>query len=88
MAPALANPANALCYDPDDYEYKTGCEVEQIMGSLFKKERKWVPYLVNCKGYPEEADWTEEPYDNFDDKRLLKQYYKRNPQATKDIRIG
>jgi hypothetical protein len=86
-APALSNEANELGYDVDGYEYETGFEVEEIMGSQYSKERKRVLYLVKWKGYPEEADWTEEPYENFDDKRLLKEYHKRNPQAAKDIRI-
>ena len=44
-------------------------------------------YLAKWKGYQEEADWTEEPYGNFDDKRLLTEYHRRNPQAAKNNRI-
>ncbi|KAF8246582.1 S-adenosyl-L-methionine-dependent methyltransferase [Wilcoxina mikolae CBS 423.85] len=56
------------------------------MGSQYSKERKKVLYLVKWKGYPDEADWTEEPYENFHDKELLKDYHKRDPQAAKDKR--
>jgi hypothetical protein len=71
----------------DSYEYEIGYEVEEIMGSQYSKEWKQVFYLVQWKGYSEEADWTKESYENFDDKRLLKEYYKLNPQAAKGIRI-
>jgi hypothetical protein len=57
------------------------------MRSQHSKEQIQFFYLVKWKGYPEEADWTEESYENFDDKRLLKEYDNRNSQAAKDIRI-
>jgi hypothetical protein len=84
---ASASEQNELSYDVDGYEYETGYEVEEIMGSQYSKERKRVLYVVKWKGYLEEADWTEEPYENFDDKRLLMEYHRRNPQGAKDNRI-
>jgi hypothetical protein len=83
----LASEQNGLGYDVNGYKYETGYKVEEIMGSQYSKERKLVLYLVKWKGYPEEADWTEEPYENFDDKRLLMENHRRNPQAAKDNRI-
>jgi hypothetical protein len=85
--PELASEQNELGYDVDGYQFETGYEVEEIMGSQYSKERNRVLYLVKWKGYPDEADWTEEPYENFEDKGLLKEYHKRNPQAAKDNRI-
>jgi len=76
-----------LRYDVEGYEYQTGYEVEEIMGSQFNKECKKVLYLVKWKGYPEETDWTEELYENFDDKKLLKEFHMGNPQAAKDKRL-
>jgi hypothetical protein len=35
------------------------------MDSSFDKEQKPVLYLVQWKGYLQEKDWTEEPYENF-----------------------
>lgn len=32
-----------------------------------KQEWKWDLYLIKQKEYPEEADWTKEPYGNFND---------------------
>jgi hypothetical protein len=64
---ASASEHNQLGYDVDGYEYETGYEVEQLMSSQYNKERKWVLYLVKWNGYPEEADWTEKPYENIDD---------------------
>jgi hypothetical protein len=85
---ASASAQNELGYHVDDYQFETGYEVEEIMGSQYSKEQNGVIYLVKWKGYPNKADWTEEPYDNFEDKRLLKEYHKRNPQAAKNNRIG
>jgi hypothetical protein len=76
-----------LGYDVDGYQFETGYEVQEIMGSQYSKERKRVLYLVKWKGYPAEADWTEEPYEIFEDKKFLKEYHKPNLQAAKDNRI-
>jgi len=84
---AMVTEKHELGYDVKGYKYQTGYEVEEIMGSQFNKERKWVLYLVKWKGYPKETDWTEEPYENFDDKKLLREFYRRNPQAAKDKRL-
>jgi hypothetical protein len=45
----LANQANELGYDVDGYEYETGYEVEEIMGSQYSKEWKQVLYQVKLK---------------------------------------
>jgi len=71
-----------LGYDIAGYGYQTGYKVEEIMGSQFNKERKKVLYLGKWKGCPEETDWTEKPYENFEEKELLREFHKRNPQAT------
>ena len=84
---ASASEQNELGYDVNSYEYEPGCEVVEVMGSQYSKEWEQVLYLVKWKGYPEEADWTEETYENFNDKRLLVEYDRRNPQAVKDNRI-
>jgi hypothetical protein len=57
------------------------------VGSKYSKEWKQVLYLVKWKGYLDEAHWTEEPYKNFDNKRLLMEYHRQNPQGVKDNRI-
>jgi hypothetical protein len=61
--------------------------VEEIVGSQFNKEWKKILYLVKWKGYPDETDWTEEPYKYFDDKKLPRELNVRNPQAAKDQRL-
>jgi hypothetical protein len=76
-----------LGYDVEGYEYQTGYKVEEIMGSQFNKKQKNVLYLVKWKGYPDKTDRTEEPYKNFDDKKLLKEFHMRNPHSAKDKRI-
>jgi hypothetical protein len=76
-----------LGYDVEGYEYQTGYKVEEIMGSQFNKEQKNVLYLVKWKGYPDKTDRAEEPYKNFDDKKLLKELHMRNPHSAKDKRI-
>jgi hypothetical protein len=82
-----ATEQNKLGYDVDGYKYKTGYEVEEVMGIQDNKGLIWVLYLVKWMGYPEEEDWTEEPYENIDDKRLLKEYHRHDPQAAKNNRI-
>jgi hypothetical protein len=57
------------------------------MGSQCSKEQKQVLNQVKWKGYAEEADWTEEPYENYDDKKLLMEYHKMNLQGAKNNRI-
>jgi hypothetical protein len=84
---AMVTDEHELGYDVEGYEYQTGYEVEEIMGSQFNKERKKVLYLVKWKGYPDETDCIEEPYENFDNKKLLKQFHMQNPQAAKDKQL-
>jgi hypothetical protein len=38
-------------------------------------------------GYPEEADETEEPYENFEGKRLSMEYRCQHPEGAKDNSI-
>jgi hypothetical protein len=40
----------------DYYEYKTGYEVEKIIGHQYNKKHKWVLYLVKWIGYLEIMD--------------------------------
>jgi len=81
---ATVTDEHSLWCDVAGYEYQTGYEVEDIMGSQLNRERKKDLYLVKSKGYPDETDWTEEPYEYFDDKKLLKEFHLHNPQAAKD----
>jgi hypothetical protein len=54
------------------------------MGSQLNKKRKRVLYLVKWKRYSEETDWTDGLYENFNDKKLLREFHRPNPQAAKD----
>jgi hypothetical protein len=54
------------------------------MGSQFNKEQKKVLYVVKWTGYPQETEWTEEPYVNWDEKEQLREFHMRNPQAAND----
>jgi hypothetical protein len=49
--------------------------VEQIMSNQYSNERKRILYVDMWLGYPEEADWTEELYETFDNQRLLMEYH-------------
>jgi len=84
---ALVTDEDQLGYDVEGYEYPIEYNPEQVMGSHFNKEWKKDLYLVKWKGYPEETDWTEEAYENFDNKKLLKEFHERNPQTAKDITL-
>jgi hypothetical protein len=85
---ASASEHNELGYDVEEYKYRRIYKVKEDMGSQYSKERKRVIYLVKWKRYPEEAEWTEEPYENIYDKGLLTEYHTHNSQATNDNRIG
>jgi hypothetical protein len=58
------------------------------MGSQFNMKHKKVLHLVKWEGWPEERDWMEEPYENFDEMEPLKQFHRRNPQAAKKKRFS
>jgi len=81
---ALVAGEHELGYNVEGYEYQTEYKVEEIMGSQFNKEQKKVLYLFKWTECPEETDWTEEPYENFDEKELLRKFPKQNRQAAKD----
>jgi hypothetical protein len=76
-----------LGYGVEGYKYQIGYELKEIMDSQFNKEWKKVLYLVKWKRYPEQTDWTEEPYENFDKKELLREFHRWNPKAAKDERL-
>jgi len=73
-----------LGYDVQGYEYKTGHEVEDMECSQCNKEWKMASYLVKWNGFPAETDWTEEPYGNFNRKKLPREFQQRNPQVGMD----
>jgi hypothetical protein len=71
----------------DGNQFEMGYEVEKIMGSQYTRLQKGVLFQVKWKGYSNTADWTEKPYKDVEDKRLLKECLKLNPQAMKDNRM-
>jgi hypothetical protein len=76
--PELASDQNEHGNDLDGNQCEMGYDVEEMMGSQNCKERKQVSYLVKWNEYLQEEDWNEQSYENFTDKELLKEYYKRN----------
>jgi hypothetical protein len=61
---------------------------EKIMGSSFNRGQNRVRYLVQWEGYPDEADWTEEPLEHLENTLfLVEEYHKENPDAVRDPRI-
>jgi hypothetical protein len=63
-----------------------GNEVEEIMDSLYSNKWKQDIYLVKWNKYLAETDWTEEPFENFDNKRLFMEYDTQNSQGAKGNR--
>lgn len=59
--------------------------VEEIMNSRTKK--RIVEYLVKWDGYPEEKDWTWEPYEHFSDIQELWDFHVKHPRKPKDPRV-
>jgi len=50
---------------------------------------KRILYLIKWLDYPEQKDWTEEPFDNFSEGGLekLRVFHRRNPNAPKNYRL-
>jgi hypothetical protein len=74
--------------EADDIEQSEEYDVDEVLGSTKKKRR--VLYLVKWLDYPEEKDWTEEPYDNFstEGREKLREFHRRNPDAVRDYRLA
>ena len=74
--------------EADDIEPSEEYDVEEVMFSV-KRGRgnnKRILYLVKWLDYPEQKDWTEEPFDNFSIGGLekLQEFHRRNPDAPRD----
>jgi hypothetical protein len=63
-------------------------EIQEIMGSSCDSNGA-VKYLVQWKGFPDENDWTEEPWENFvgTGEAALRKFHRKYPQAAKDKRF-
>ena len=74
--------------EADDIENSEEYDVDEIMGSTKKGQR--VLYLVKWLDYPDQRDWTNEPFDNFSEGGLekLREFYRRNPEAPRDYRLA
>ena len=66
---------------------KQALKLKKLLAASIPRNGNGFYIWSSGKGYPEEADWTEEPYENFDDKRLSMEYHRWNPQSAKDNRI-
>jgi len=84
---ALPDPLKVL-READDIEQSEEYDVDEVMSSV---ERGWgnnkrILYLVKWLDYPEQKDWTEEPFDNFSVGGLekLREFHQRNLDAPRD----
>jgi len=77
--------------EADDIEQSEEYDVEEAMSSVERGRgnNKRVLYLVKWLDYPEQKDWTEEPFDNFSEGGLekLREFHRRNPDSPKDYRL-
>ena len=66
-----------------DEEY----DVDEIKGSI--KRRNSVLYHVKWLGFPKNADWTFEPYENFSERVRTKllQFHNNHPNSPRDHRV-
>jgi hypothetical protein len=63
-------------------------EIERIYDQNYNKEEKRVLYLVQGKDYPNEKDWTEEPFEHFGNvMECLRKFHAKNPNAARDDRV-
>ena len=49
--------------EADDIEQSEEYDVDEVLGSTRKGRR--ILYHVKWQDYPDQKNWTEEPYDNF-----------------------
>ena len=75
--------------DADEMDLEEGLwEIQEIMGSSCDSKGT-VKYLVQWKGFPEENDRTEEPWESFvgTGEAALRKFHRKHPQAAKDKRF-
>jgi hypothetical protein len=77
-----------LLREADDIEQSEEYDVDEVLGSTKKGRR--VLYLVKWLDYPDQRDWTEEPFDNFSVGGLekLREFHRRNPDVPRDYRLN
>ena len=73
-------------YDVDGQQVLEDFEVEEIMGSENSTGRKNVLYRIKWTGYPEQSEWTEEPFEHWP-RALVREFHKRHPEATMDDKL-
>jgi hypothetical protein len=63
-------------------------EIDEILGSSCDSTGT-IKYLVKWKGFPNEEDWTEEPWECFEGtgEAALRKFHRKFPQAAKDRRV-
>ena len=63
-------------------------EIEEIMGSSYDKDGN-VKYLTKWVGFPEEENWTEEPWEHFvgSGEGMIKAFHKKHRNAARDPRV-
>ena len=64
--------------------------VEKIRSSSYSKSQRQVLYLVQWQGYPDQKDWTEEPYEHFEDedvRNMVREFHLENPHLPMDRRV-
>jgi len=73
--------------EADNIEQSEEYDVKEVMSS--RKQGRRVLYLVKWLDYPDQKDWTEEPYDNFSEGGLekLRIFHRQNPSSPKDYRL-
>jgi len=83
---APAHPVKIL-READDIEQSEEYDVDEVLGSTRKGRR--MLYLVKWLDYPDQKDWTEEPYNNFSVGSLekLQEFHQQNPDAPRDYRL-
>jgi hypothetical protein len=54
--------------------------MEEIMGSSYNKQDKWVIYLVQWLDYLDHKDWTKEPFEHMMTAlKIVGEFHKSNP---------
>jgi len=76
-----------ILQEADDIEQSEEYDVDEVVSS--RKQGRRILYLVKWLDYPDQKDWTEEPFDNFSEGGIekLRTFHRQNRNSPKDYRL-
>jgi transposase InsO family protein len=81
--------AEQVLEEADEMDVDEGLwEIEEVMGSSLDSQGN-VKYLTRWKDFPDEENWTEEPFEHFagTGEAALRAFHRKHPNAARDKRV-